>query len=61
MHFFDTVKLITASESKESFPSAVPQVEGNAVSVEAKARASKLAFKEVHEVYVPTAFKYGYT
>lgn len=48
--FFDTVKLITAPESKDSFPSAEPQVEGNAVSVGPKARASKVEVKEVHEV-----------
>jgi hypothetical protein len=51
--FFDTVKRIQESESKEASPFAGPQVEGNTEPVEARARASRLEFRAVDEVYVP--------
>ena len=51
----ETIKLIQApqstSDSKDSALYAGPRAEGNAQPQEARARASKLEYKEVDEVY----------
>jgi hypothetical protein len=54
--FFDAAKHVQESESKEA-SSAGPQVEGNAKPAEARARASRLEFKTVDEVYVSSMCK----
>lgn len=55
--FIETVKLIQASQptsdSKETALYAGPQAEGNAQPEDARARASKLEYKTVDEVYIP--------
>ncbi len=48
----DTVKLIQISESKKTSPSAEPYIKEDTKPAEAKARASKLKYKTVDEVYV---------
>lgn len=54
----ETVKLIQASQTTpdptEDSPAAEPQAEGNVQPEDARARASKLEFKTVDEVYVPS-------
>jgi hypothetical protein len=54
--FFDAVKDVKESDSKGA-SSAGPQVEGNVKPAEARARASKLEFKTVDEVYVSSICK----
>jgi hypothetical protein len=58
--FFDAVKHVKESDSKEA-SSAGPQVEGNVKPAEARARASRLEFKTVDEVYVSSMCKCGDT
>jgi hypothetical protein len=55
--FFDAVKHVQESESKEASSSAGPQVEGSAKPAEARARASRFEFKTVDEVYVSSMCK----
>lgn len=54
--FFDAVKLVQESESKEA-SSAGPQVKEDTKPAEARARASRLEFKTVDEVYVSSMCK----
>ena len=54
--FFDAVKRVQESESKTASP-AGPQVGGSAKPAEARARASRLEFKIVDEVYVSSIYK----
>ena len=51
----DAIKLVQTSKSTsdETSPSSGPQAEGNTKPVEARARASRLEFRAVDEVYVP--------